>query len=83
MMISRGNKSYLIRLNSNNASSEIWKRSLKDIFVQCIWKVYLAGPYYTGPFNAGHYWRYFSNVHGQTLTDKHITPTLLTPYHEK
>ena len=28
-------------------------------------------------FNAGHYWHYFSNVHSQTLVDKHIMPPLL------
>ena len=40
-------------------------------------------PYYTGPFNVSLYRRYFSNVNGQALIDKHITPALLTPYHEK
>ena len=36
-----------------------------------------------GPFNAGSYRRYFSNVYGQALINKRITPAFLTPYHEK
>ena len=48
---------------------------------------YFVGLYHNGPkltpFNAGPYWCHFLNVLGLTLIDKHITPAVFTPYHEK
>ena len=31
-----------------------------------------AGPSYAGPK-----WRYFQNIHGQTLIERHVTPALI------
>ena len=52
---------------------------MKMKIINAIFGKYLVGPYYTGPKLT----LTLTGVIFQMFTVKHITPALLTPYHEK